>query len=287
MDKPLLIIQNFTNFKKNKKFHEIELLIWTANLVKFRSFGYKIKLYCTPEAVPFLQEWHLFELYDEIDDSYLNKEDSILKQVDEEHFWSSRKLEAIYHELVELKTECPVVYTDVDLIMLKPFELDNFDCFFWSPEEWTEQEGDVYVDWDILSVPEGYEMPQYIKENHKAYNCGIICFKDPKNFLKYREQYYAFALNNPCKFIPIPDNLYSFEKLNEQNNVWACNAEQRILFSVVDNLKLNAGCVMSGKLDGRCPNGCHYFVYRICWKELDTYLLPPRGWVDVLMRRSS
>lgn len=276
------IIQNFTNFKQNKCFRETELMIWTANLIQYHKFGYTVKLYCTPDAIPFLKEWNLFDLYDEIDDEYLNRKDSILKKVDETHFWSSRKLEALYHEYVELKTDVPVIYSDVDIIMLKPFNIEDCDCLFWSPEIWSPDEGDVYVDWGILSVPENYQMPHYIKENHEAYNCGIIYFKDADNFIKYRDHYYSFVLNNPCTFIAIEGKTYNFDKLRKENNVWACNAEQRILYGLVKHLELKVSCVMDEKADGRCAYGCHYFVYRICWKELEKYIIPPRGWVNAL-----
>lgn len=279
----MLVIQNFSNLKHQKKFYETEILIWATGLLKYKSFGYKTKLYCTEEEIPFLKEWGLYDLYDEIDSTFFNSWICNLGQVNEERFWSTRKIEALYHELIQLENKEPVIYSDTDIIMEKPFNIEDQDCLFWSPEHWEDDvEGNVYVNWDILSKPMGYELPEYLKKVMDAYNCGILYFRDPKVFEEYRAEYFTFVIGNPCELIPQEGMDYDYEDLKKRNNVWACNAEQRILRGVIEQLGLKPAFVMDTKKDGVCENGIHYFIYRMCWKELDKYFFPPVRWLEVL-----
>ena len=72
------IIQNFSSKKHVKEFPIMDILIWYLGLIKLRAFGYKIKLYCEKKDFEFLKQWGLFDLYDEIDDTFLSSNELII-----------------------------------------------------------------------------------------------------------------------------------------------------------------------------------------------------------------
>ena len=190
----------------------------------------------------------------------------MLDKIDNKHFWSTRKIEAMYHQLNVL--EEPAIYTDVDIIMRQPFNLDC-DCLVWSPEEWITNEGQVYVPWRNLSKPAGYMMPKYIIDTRDAYNCGVWYFKNKEIFNEYRKQYYSFCLNNPCKIKLHKSRGDDVKDLETNNSVWACNAEQRILKAVLTEYNQKVNCVMPLRGKGWSKQGVHFFFYRISWKYLN------------------
>ena len=258
----MIIFNTFTNYQRIKKLPETDILIWTTCLIRYKMFGYTTKLYCTKKDIDFLKEWKLYNLYDIIDtDLFENNE--MLKKIDNKHFWSTRKIEALYHELFVLNEEC--IYTDVDIIMRQPYNTSR-DCLVWSPEEWNTNEGQVYVPWRNLSKPKGYKMPQYILNTSDAYNCGVLYFKNKEVFKQYRDDYYKFCLDNPCQIKNRKRD--DVEDLVTNNSVWACNAEQRILKAVLNHTKQDVMCVMPKRLKGWSKQGVHLFFYRIAWKYL-------------------
>lgn len=258
----MIIFNTFTNYQRVKKLPEVDILIWTTCLIRYKMFGYTTKLFCTKTDIPFLKEWHLFELYDIIDVD-LFENNLMLKSIDNTHFWSSRKIEAMYYQLNIL--EEPSIYTDVDIIMRKPFDTSK-DVLVWSPEEWNTNEGQVYVPWRNLSKPKGYRMPQYIIDTKDAYNCGVWYFKNKEVFNEYRNQYYGFSINNPCEIKH--RNRDDVDDLITNNSVWACNAEQRILKAVLLHYNQDVAFVMPYKGRGWSKEGVHYFFYRISWQYL-------------------
>ena len=260
----MIVFNTFTNYQRVKKLPEIDILIWTCCLIRYRAFGYTTKLYCTQKDIEFLKQWRLYDLYDEIDTT-LFEDNEMLNRIDNSHFWSTRKIEAMYHQLNVLNE--PVIYTDVDIIMRRPFDLSH-DALVWSPEEWNTNEGQVYVPWRNLSKPVGYKMPKYILDTKDAYNCGVWWFRDKEVFNEYRRQYYAFCLDNPCKIKLHKKRGDEVEDLITNNSVWACNAEQRILKAVLTNANQDVACVMPERKKGWSIQGVHYFFYRISWKYL-------------------
>lgn len=259
----MIVFNTFTNYKRIKKLPEVDILIWTTCLLRYKQLGYKTKLFCTKKDLEFIKEWHLYELYDCIDvDLFENNE--MVSKIDEEHFWSSRKIEAMYYQLNVL--EEPSIYTDVDIIMRASFDTTG-DVLVWSPEEWNTNEGQVYVPWRNLSKPHNYRMPQYIIDTKDAYNCGVWYFKDKEVFNKYRDEYYAFCLNNPCEIKH--RNRDDVDDLITNNSVWACNAEQRILKAVLTHENQDVRFVMQERKKGWSKQGVHFFFYRISWKYLN------------------
>ena len=81
----MIIFNTFTNYQRVKKLPEVDILIWTVCLLRYKMFGYHTKLFCTKADIPFIKEWHLYELYDIIDtDLFENCE--MLNKIDNTHF---------------------------------------------------------------------------------------------------------------------------------------------------------------------------------------------------------
>ena len=256
------VIQNFSSRKHIKDFPIIDTLIWYVGLLKLKLFGYTTKLYCEKKDFEFLKHWGLLDLYDEIDDTFLST-DFLVKNdtfINGTNFWSKRKIECIKHEF-EVSKES-FVYMDTDIILNDPLEIGDVDLFAWS----NENNGEVYIDWEHLSTSEDYIMPRYIYENREAYNCGILYFKDQWKFMQYRTEYLNYVINNPCILYGVDCSELVVR------NVWACNAEQRILRAVAKHNNWKVG-VIEGKNNypyiGIDDKGAHYYCYRGCWRLLD------------------
>lgn len=259
----MIVFNTFTNYQRVKQLPEMDILIWTVGLLRYKQLGYNTKLFCTKADMPFIKKWHLYELYDMID-ADLFERNEMLQKIDNAHFWSTRKIEAMHWQMSVLDE--PAIYSDTDIIMRSRFDLSH-DALMWSPESWNTNEGQVYVPWRNLSKPEGYKMPQHIVDTKDAYNCGVWWFKDKGMFEEYRKEYYDFCIGNPCKIKH--RNRDDVDDLITNNSVWACNAEQRILKAVLDHHKQDVACVMPARGKGWSKQGVHYFFYRISWKYLN------------------
>lgn len=263
----MIIFNTFSNGKRYATMPETDILIWCASLIKYKNFGYTTKLFCLEEDIPFLKQYHLYELYDQIDTTLL-KDNEQLAKIDESIFWSSRKIEAMYHQLFTLNE--PAIYVDTDIIMRVPYNLSH-DVLVWSPEprivkflpngevDWSCT---IYPSWKFLSKPEDYRMEEYIQQTPDAYNCGVWFFKDREVFKKYREEYYKFCIGNPGKIKHVKKNFFN-------NAIFPCNAEQRILKAVLTHEEQDVGFVMPQKAKGICNDGCHYFWYRVGWRQMN------------------
>ena len=251
--------------QRYKEFPEWDILIWATALVRYKFFGYTLKLYCLESDFEFLKKWHLYDLYDIIDTELL-KDNEQLNKIDNKRFWSSRKIEAMYHELFDLNEEA--IYVDIDILMRQPFDISNCDALLWSPEprnivkdqygntDWTQT---IYLPWRYISKPNNYKMPEYILNTADAYNCGVWYFKNKEVFKEYRKQYYDFAINNPCEIKHMDQSIVN-------NEVFACNCEQRIIKAVLTYYHQNVKTVMPHKATGLCNEGYHFFWYRANWR---------------------
>lgn len=252
------IIHNFSSKKRIASLPITDILIWYVGLKQLKSVGHTIKLYCEEKDLPFLERWGLLRFYDEIDTSFLPSSE-LIKRVDGRNFWSIRKIECIGHEF-ETSDE-PFIYSDTDVVMnveLRP----TGDLMVWSPEN----DSPIYVDWAVFSTPKGYSMPDFVKEADQAFNCGILYFANEDIFRFYRTQYISFVYDNPC----IMDSPFSAET---QKNMWACNAEQRILYAVARYLSLDVCCIMPRQEKGVCRLGTHYYYLREGWRQLNAGIL--------------
>lgn len=257
------IIQNFSSKKHIKALPVFDILLWSAGLLNFKKLGYKTKLYCEKSDIPFLKRWGLYDLYDEIDSRYLTKleEDERFKQIDGNWFWSVRKLFCIEHEY-SLKSKDKFMYFDTDILLYDHIELPNWaNLFVWSIEE-----EPIYIPWEFMSVPEGYKKPEEFDDDMIAYNCGILAFSDKEKFEQYFAEYLKFTQGNPCILL---QGANASEKTVK--NIWACNAEQRILLNVsrIGNWKtiVFANPEQETGVMGFYKGGKHYYLLRAILRD--------------------
>ena len=249
------ILQNFSSKKHIKELPITDILIWYLGTSRLKGYGHTLKLYCEEKDLDFLKEWGLFDLYDEVDTEFLSNNE-LFEIINQENFWSIRKIECINHEY-EISEE-PFIYMDTDIVMNMPVHMAG-DLLVWSPE----QKQEIYVPWECLSAPYDYVMPEYIYKMDKAYNCGILGFKSKELFDLYRKEYLTFVINNPC----ITFDLEATEETIR--NIWACNAEQRILRAVANNNKWGVYTIMPTQIPGACNAGIHYYLCRAFWRQLN------------------
>lgn len=236
----------------------MDILIWYIGLTKLRNFGYEIKLYCEKKDLDLLRRWGLLDLYTEIDDTFMSSDFIINNEIiNGTYFWSKRKIECIKHEF-EINTG-PFIYMDTDIILNGLFNIDTeTDLIAWSPE--TQEK--IYIPWNHLSIPKGYKMPEYIYKTEGAYNCGVLYFKTKQQFLDYRKQYINYTMGNPCE----TRGVTAWDETIR--NIWACNAEQRILKAVADHENWNVKLIMDKQAPGACDFGIHYYYLRGFWRLL-------------------
>lgn len=254
------IIQNFSSKKHIKSMPVIDILIWYIGLFKLREFGYTIKLYCEEKDFIFLKKWGLYKFFDEFDTTFIPS-DPIISQVNGENFWSIRKIECIDHEF-QVSTE-PFIYLDTDIILNIPIKFYG-DLMIWSPED----PSPIYPDWQCLSTPQNKPIPDYAKNINDAFNTGLFYFYSYELFSEYRKIYLDFVIDNPC----IAHDL-AINNAEEIRNIWACNAEQRLLkaFAIKNNLQVYT--MLERQDFGANDYGIHFYYYRKAWKALTLGLL--------------
>lgn len=265
----MIVFNCFSTMKRYGSMPLTDILIWTTSLIRLKSMQYVTKLYCDKSSHEFLDKWHLRQLYDIIDDEFYEQDKEKIESVDSRYFWSTRKIEAMHHEL-ELGNDS--IYSDTDIIMRKPFDLSG-DFLCWCPEEGSIENNSIYVPWRNLSKPLGYMMPKWMLETKDAYNGGIWWFKNKDVYEEYRTEYYRFAVNNPCKIKHT--NRDDVSDLITNNNVWACNGEQRVLKAVLDHNNQEVKFIMDERKKGWSKDAVHFFHYRIAWRYLHDKVYDP------------
>ena len=250
------IVQNFSSKKHIKRLPLFDIMIWYVGLTHYKQLGYTTKLYCEKKDFPFLKKWGLYDLYDEIDTKFLPtlKDDQRFIKINGTNFWSVRKLFCIENEFKVSKE--PFIYSDTDIILIKKIYLpDEADILAWTVEH-----ENIYIDWENMSVPPDYIMPDFMKDVYEAFNCGLMWFKDYPRFNEYFNEYLKFTSLNPCI---LADNVT--EDATTVKNIWACNAEQRILTAMATKNDWNVILFMVKSdigIDGFSPNGIHYYLLR-------------------------
>lgn len=251
----ITVFNNFTSGTRTK-YPKMDILIWIAGLLRYKSFGYRTKLYCLREDVKFLEDNRLLGLYDEIDvDTLANEAHEALSKVDGKRFWSTRKLECMRHEWLVLGN-ADSIYSDTDVVMNSPFSLNGLDALVWSPE--THKKVSIYIPWEMMTSPAGYVRPPYISKCDDAYNCGVVWLGFPEMFGRWYDEYHAWADGNMCFISP--------DVTDQQNNLFACNGEQRILKAVLDDAGARVGCVMDPQGQGISKAGAHWYYWRVLWR---------------------
>ena len=254
----MYLIQNFSN-QKNSKITPFDRLVWLVGLIHYKSFGYKTKIYCTEEDVEFLKENYFLEYYDEVDTETLSN-CKWLDNINEDYFWFFRKIVCMENEF---KLQHKFIYSDTDIILKEPVDLENCDLLVWGLENvGNEEEQTLYCPWNEISMPPNYTMPEYIKNTTSInYNCGLLYFKNPDVFYKWKEDMLQFAKNNPCEIYA--DYLYQFDA------VFACNCEQRILKGLSQHLNLQVQAIDTEAYSmGITPKGAHFYAWRSIWRTM-------------------
>lgn len=250
----MYVIQNFSSQYINK-INPFEKLIWLIGLIHYKTLGYTTKLYCNSEDIKFLKDNNLFNYYDEIDTTTLSECDW-LNNVNQDAFWFFRKIIAIEKEF-ELNHD--FFYSDTDIILNETPDFSDCDIYTWTLENVKNPKVDgVYCDWSKLSTPEGYQLPEYLKNTDSCnYNCGILYIKNKEIFHYWKKEMLDFARNNPCKTYD----------LAEGNCFFACNCEQRILTGIVKEKNLKAKILDENpESNGIGPKGVHFFQWRHSWR---------------------
>lgn len=249
------IIQNFTSNKHYQNIPIIDILIWSCGLNNLKVFKHKLKLYCKSSDIKFLKDWGLFDFYDEIDTSFLETFEST---VNETNFWSIRKLACIEHEF-DISAE-PFIYMDTDIIMNIPLSNPS-DLLVWGLEP---QRG-VYLSWEHYSLPYGYSLPDWLKNTHDAYNCGVLAFKNKEFFNLYLKEFYKFTEGNVCLLSESAEKTFLD---SEKRAIWACTAEQRILKGLAEKLNWDVTAVNTEAHEHMSESGIHYYILRNNWRQL-------------------
>lgn len=267
----MYVINNFSN-QHYAKLSEVDLLAWLMSLINYKILGYKTKLYCFPEDIEFLAKTPILNYYDEIDkETLVNDKSKTL--INEEHFWFWRKIVAIENEY---KLGHEFFYSDTDVVIMEKPDFSDCDLYVWwfedrDPENWTRLPS-VYIDWDRLSKPKHYKMPEYIKNTGRDnYNCGVLWFKEESIFKKWKEEMLAFMVDNPCE---IYGEIPEFKPA-----IWACNAEQRILKGVANYLNLKVKAFDEAIYTcGVTPKGIHLYYWKYSWRCLKQALEKSGNW---------
>lgn len=251
----MYVVQNFSS-QAMSKINVFDRLVWLVGLIQYKSLGYKTKLYCMPEDIKFLKENFLYRYYDEIDVTTLSQCDW-LENINLKEFWFFRKIIAMENEF---KLRHDFFYSDTDIIINTPLNFENCDVYTWGLENHSEES--VYLDWECISTPENYIMPDYLKKyKGLIYNCGILYMKDYVLFQQWKNDMLNFARNNPCKF--------QHESILQSDSLMACNGEQRILTSLIDYYQLKVKVFDENpQSNGVTPKGTHFFFYRHNWRNM-------------------
>ena len=267
------IIHTFSS-QKFTKLKDMDVAIWYMGCLCYKALGYKLKLYCTEEDIPFLFENHLLRFYDEIDTlTFVNSDILNSSRINHEAFWFLRKVAAMNNEF-EVANE-PFVYSDTDIFIFEPIDISDCDVLVWCNEKVDHlkiKSTDMYCEWKYLSTPKNYVMPKYIKKTTvDNYNTGLLYFKDKNMYRQYVKDMLDFIIDNPCECTK-PEVISICEGLNDKlcAKVFSMNAEQRILKGVCNHNKLKVNVFDENGLwkAGISEKGSHYFLLKPVWSSL-------------------
>ena len=250
----MYVIQNFSS-QAIGSITPFDKLVWLIGLIKYKSFGYKIKLYCEEKDIQFLKDNFLYSHYDEIDTVTLSNCEWLTDNINQKAFWFFRKIVALENEF---KLGNEFFYSDTDIILNSKPLFDNCDIYLWSKEK----SNNIYCNWEDFSAPPGYIRPSYLNNiNSNIFNCGVLYIKDKNFFQLWKEEMLKFARNNPCE-------LYNKE-IASLDSVFACNCEQRILTGLVIHHQLKVEVFDNNpEANGVSAGGAHFYFWRYHWRTM-------------------
>ena len=193
--------------------NKFELLTWVLSILKWKEYGYTTVFYCDDSTYNKMKEFGIEKLYDEINIDILESCE-LCGNIHFEHYWAMSKFLAYENEI---KLNHNPLISDTDIIPMKDisFMLNMSDILIWSNKEYLLYNA-VYPSINKLSLPDGYELPEWFTGAEKPLNTGVLHFRDTKNALEY--------ISNVKKWVDGNEN-----KLNNNPAASMCNPEQRML----------------------------------------------------------
>ena len=239
----------------NTHFGLSTLLVTFLSVLKWKSFGYTVKLYVDDHFKEVFSKYGLLELYDEVDDTYFNNNDLYdTFDINKEYFWAFSKL------FIHMNEKDNFIMSDLDFIPLKDFH-DIID----------ENKNYVYYReiLDELTYPQDlitsstYTYPEWISWKERPVNTAITYLSNENLKKIYIEEAIRFAQHNTEE----SDN----EGMNLTNRM--VFVEQRLLSECAKHLGEELNQIKSNYETICNPREIHYF----CYKQIDTK--DPYNWV--------
>lgn len=193
---------------------KFNILVWALSVLRWKQFNNEIVLYTDTATLNDLKIYGIDKLYDEVDTG-LFEESSICNGIDMYLFWAMPKILSLHYE-----TKClgnNVLVADQDVVPERNLSdlYDAANVLVWSDREFVEDRR-VYPEIFKLSLPSGYELPNWFSGNEKPLNTGIIHFRKNKDAIEYCDEVIKYVR-------------YNRNPKNNNRVVTMCNAEQRMM----------------------------------------------------------
>ena len=195
------------------EFGKLSLLTAFLSVLKWKSYGFTTKLYVDSDFKEYFSKFGLLEMYDEVDDTFLNNSDKIYedKGISKTLFWSFSKLFILENE------EEPVIISDMDFIPFEDYhKYTDEKCFAYYKEHLSEEFYPSSPD-KYLELKPDYQFPDWYDWNCHPYNCAVTYINDSSLKELYLNQAYEYA-----KGID-----YSLTERTLTNNIHVLFAEQK------------------------------------------------------------
>jgi hypothetical protein len=231
------------------------LLVTFLSVLKWKSFGYKVKLYVDEHFKQVFQDYGLLELYDEVDDTYFTDNDLYETfDIDKEYFWAFSKL------FIYMKEKDNFIMSDLDFIPLQDFHniIDENKNYIYYREVLDEL---TYPN-ELLTFSD-YVYPEWLTWKEKPVNTAITYLSNEELKKLYTEEAIRFAQHNTEE---------SDDKgMNLTNRM--VFVEQRLLSECSNYLNIELTDIKSNYETICNPREIHYF----CYKQMDDK--NPHNWV--------
>ena len=190
------------------------LLVWALSAIKWKELGHTTVMYTDNKTLEDMKKFGLDKLYDEINTD-LFENGAICENIDFEYFWAMPKIISLHYETYHLGNN--VLVSDQDVVPTSDFSrlFNAADVLVWSNKEYVEDRRS-YPRLDKLSLPKGYQLPNWYTGKIKPLNTGLIYFRDKTNAIEYCNEVFKYVQGNK--------NEYGNSKA-----VTMCNAEQRMM----------------------------------------------------------
>ena len=241
------VIQVMT--RNNENFYNLNLnlssqLVMFLSVLKWKSFGYTVKLYVDDYFKQIFTENGLINLYDEVDDKYF-VENNLYEEynINKKYFWAFSKL------FVYLNEKDNFIMSDLDFIPLKDFHdiIDENKNYVYYREIIDEI---LYPNNDKLKSASDYTFPEWMTWKENPVNTAIVYLADKKLKDLYISEAIRYAQNN---------NITDNDPYN-RNMIFA---EQRLLSECAKYLNIDLNSIKSNYETICNPREIHYYCYKI------------------------